>query len=95
MYQSWSPKIITTALPDGAANKAYRSTTLQTTGLKAPLKWSVTPALPAGLTLNASTGAISGTPKAALPKTSFTFSVTNSDAPAVTVTADVSLKIKP
>jgi len=67
---------------------------LQTTGFTPPLKWSVTPALPAGLTLDATTGTISGTPMAATPKIAFKFMVTDSAAPAVTSTVDLKLEIK-
>src|SRR5208283_5146493 len=59
------PLTITTAsLPGGQLNLAY-SQTLAATGGLAPYAWSIsTGALPAGLTLNAATGAISGTPSA-------------------------------
>jgi Putative Ig domain len=87
-------KITTTTLPDGAVNKPYPFTALLTTGLTPPLKWSVTPALPTGLTLDATTGTISGTPSAAMPKTTFKFTATDSAAPAVTVTPDLKLAIK-
>lgn len=92
--QTSALKVTTTTLPDGAVNKAYPSTTLQTTGLTPPLKWSVTPALPTGLTLDATAGTISGTPTATMPKTSFKFTVTDSAAPAVTSTVDLKLEIK-
>jgi pimeloyl-ACP methyl ester carboxylesterase len=58
-----SPLLITTApaLPDAFSGKAY-STTLQASG-GTGLTWSVDPnALPSGLTLNSSSGVISGTP---------------------------------
>ncbi|HXC59925.1 MAG TPA: putative Ig domain-containing protein [Steroidobacteraceae bacterium] len=49
-------------LPAGTVNAAY-STTLSATGGTPPYIWQVsTGALPAGLTLNSSTGVISGTP---------------------------------
>jgi hypothetical protein len=41
--------------------------------------WSVTPALPAGLSLNTSTGVISGTPTALSPKTAYQIVVSNPD----------------
>jgi PASTA domain-containing protein/putative Ig domain-containing protein len=81
-------------LPAGAASTAYPSTALQATGGTPPLKWSVTPALPPSLTLDPATGTISGTPTAVLPKTKFTFTVTDSAKPAASSTADLTLEIK-
>jgi beta-lactam-binding protein with PASTA domain len=92
--QMAAAKITTATLPDGTANQTYTSTTLQATGLTAPLKWTVTPTLPDGLVLDEAKGSISGTPKAAKPKTSFKFTVTDSAVPAVTATADLTLEIK-
>jgi len=52
-------------LPNGTVNAAY-STTLTATGGTTPYRWAVTSgALPAGLSLNASSGVISGTPTTA------------------------------
>jgi prepilin-type N-terminal cleavage/methylation domain-containing protein len=52
-----------TALPDGQINVAYTSTTVAATGGTTPYTWSVTAGtLPAGVTINSSTGVISGTP---------------------------------
>jgi hypothetical protein len=56
------PTITTTTLPDGKVGTAY-SAALAATGT-APITWSAT-GLPAGLTINASTGVISGTPATA------------------------------
>jgi Putative Ig domain len=57
-------KISTSSLPNGQSGTAY-STTLTATGGVSPYTWSLTGrSLPAGLTLNASTGAITGTPSA-------------------------------
>jgi hypothetical protein len=54
--------ITTTSLPSGVVNTAY-STTLAATGGNGSNTWSVSPGgLPPGLTLNASSGAITGTP---------------------------------
>ncbi|MFN7134836.1 MAG: putative Ig domain-containing protein, partial [Myxococcales bacterium] len=58
------PAITTTSLPDGYTGSAY-SATLAHTGGKAAFVWSVSSGtLPAGLTLDAGTGALSGTPTA-------------------------------
>jgi putative Ig domain-containing protein len=54
--------ITTTSLPNGARSVGY-SQTLQATGGVTPYTWSLASgSLPAGLTLNGSTGVISGTP---------------------------------
>ena len=71
------PTITTTSLPDGTVGVAY-SATLQATNGTSPYTWSLDPGpLPAGLTLNSSTGAITGTPTVA-GTSSFTAKVTDS-----------------
>ena len=87
-------KVTTTTLPDGAVGTPYKQT-LQTSGGVAPLKWSVNPALPAPLTLDATTGTISGTPTGPLPKTNFTFKVIDSATPAASTVTELTLEIKP
>ena len=63
-----SPPTVTlpaTALPGGTLGAAYSATINPASGGTAPYTYAVTAgALPAGLTLNASTGAITGTPSA-------------------------------
>ena len=86
--------IVTSKLPDGVADQLYPQTTLQTTGLLAPWKWTVKPALPADLALDEAHGTISGTPKASIPKTSFAFTVTDSSTPPITETRKLDLEIK-
>ena len=75
-----SPLSITTAnLPAGTQNVAY-STTLQASGGQTPYAWSISAgALPAGLNLNSSTGAISGAPTAT-GVSNFTVQVTDANA---------------
>ena len=92
--QTAATKITTTSLPEGAANKPYPQTVMQAAGLTPPLNWTVAPPLPAGLTLDAATGTIGGTPTAPAPKTSHKFTVTDSAVPAVSSTAALNLEIK-
>jgi hypothetical protein len=75
-----TPVTITTGvLPKGQVGQPY-SLMLQASGGTLPYSWSVTPALPHGLTLNASTGAVTGTPTAA-STVSLDFTVRDSTAP--------------
>ena len=70
-------QITTSSLPNGQVQAAY-SATLQATGGTTPYTWSVTSGtLPAGLSLTASSGAISGTPTTA-GTSSFTIQVADS-----------------
>jgi hypothetical protein len=87
------PKITTTALSYGASGAHY-SQTLQSSGGTAPLTWSVAPALPAGLTLDAAAGTIAGTPTAASPKATYKFTVKDSATPAASSTVDLTLEIR-
>jgi hypothetical protein len=82
--------ITNTALPDGAANIAY-STTLGATGGITPYTWSVTAgALPTGLSLNGTTGIISGTPTAI---GDYTFTVQVADASGNTAAKSFTISI--
>ncbi len=69
------PTITTDTLPNGKVGEAY-SHTLTATGT-APITWSIDGGLPAGLSLNADTGEISGTPTAE-GTAKFTVKATNS-----------------
>ncbi|MHC4714848.1 MAG: Ig domain-containing protein, partial [Planctomycetota bacterium] len=75
--------ITTTSLPDGTKKQSY-SQTLQATGGVTPYTWSkISGSLPTGLSLNSSTGEISGTCR----KTgtyNFTVRCTDSQNPADT-----------
>ena len=82
--------ISTASLPGGTVGTAY-SSTLVATGGTSPYTWSLAAgSLPAGLSLNAATGAITGTPTAA-GTVSFTVRVT--DAAARTVTRALSIAV--
>ncbi len=82
--------VATVSLPGGQAKSTY-SVTLSSSGGQAPYVWSVTSgSLPAGLTLNGSTGVISGTPTAS-GTSSFTVQV--SDAPSIPQTASRTLAL--
>ena len=71
----------TTTLPGGAVNSAYSTSLPTPTGGTAPLTYSVaTGSLPAGLNLNTSTGAITGTPTAG-GTSNFSVKVTDSSVP--------------
>ena len=87
-----APALSTASLAGGVVGTAY-SATLQATGGVSPLNWSVTTgALPAGLSLNGSTGAITGTPTA--PGTAnFTAKVTDSGTPPLTSSKALSITI--
>lgn len=81
---SYAPLVITTtSLPNARRNKNYSRTVAATGGL-APYTWSVVlGSLPSGLTLNASTGVISG--KATTIGT-YTFTVQARDSQGAPVT---------
>jgi Subtilase family/Putative Ig domain len=82
--------VTTTSLPNGTQNSAY-TTTLTATGGTTPYSWSITSGtLPAGLTLAAGTGVISGTPTGT-GTSNFTVQVT--DANSLTGTKSLSITI--
>ena len=84
--------ISTSALPAGTAGTAY-SATLAASGGVAPYIWSLTSgSLPAGLSLNSSTGAITGTPTTA-GISSFTVQVTDSESTPASTTANLSITV--
>lgn len=88
---SAGPAILTSPTLPNATKGVHYTTTLQASGgtmvFNEPLKgWTATGALPAGLTLNAATGVISGTPTAT-GKKSFEVRVSDSYAPPQTSNA--------
>ncbi len=87
--------ITNTTLPSGRVGAAY-SVTLTATGGTAPMTWSISAGtLPAGLSLSATTGVLSGTPTAAVAGASLTFDVHDSGSPTQTMTATLILTITP
>jgi uncharacterized repeat protein (TIGR03803 family) len=86
------PAVTTASLPGGFTEAAYSAALAAADGL-APYTWSVTSgSLPAGLTLNATTGVISGTPTQA-GTSNFTVAVKDSESQPLTATANLSLTV--
>ncbi len=82
--------ITTTSLPSGVAGTAYSSSLVATGGIP-PLAWSIAAgALPGGLTLNTSSGVLSGTPSAA---GSFTFTARVADSAGTTAVRSFTITI--
>jgi hypothetical protein len=73
--------VTTTSLAIGQQGTAYNAT-LTASGGVSPYSWTLTSgALPAGLSLNSSTGVISGTPTATVNASALAFKVTDSTTP--------------
>ncbi|MGA8540707.1 MAG: putative Ig domain-containing protein, partial [Terriglobales bacterium] len=86
-------QITTSGLPAGVVSTQYSTSAyLSVTGGVQPYTWSYTGSLPPGLTLNAGTGQISGTPTAT-GTFNFTAKVTDSSGPTQSVTANLSITI--
>jgi hypothetical protein len=84
--------ITTTSLPNGVTNVAYTAT-LAAAGGTMPYTWSIASgSLPAGLSLNAASGAITGTPTAA-GALSFTAQINDASSPAQKATKSLSITI--
>jgi hypothetical protein len=84
--------IATTTLADAAASVPY-SAILSGTGGAAPYAWSISSgALPPGLSIDANTGAISGTPSA-LGTYNFTVRLSDASAPVQAVTRSMSITV--
>ena len=86
--------IVTTTLPSGTQNSSYGAM-LASTGGVTPYAWSIlSGSLPRGLSLNSSTGAITGTPSGGGLST-FTVQVTDSNTPHATASASLSITVSP
>ncbi|HEY1215778.1 MAG TPA: DUF4082 domain-containing protein, partial [Bryobacteraceae bacterium] len=84
--------ITTTSLPSGTVGASY-SATLTATGGTSPYTWSISSgSLPIGLTLNATTGGISGTPSTA-GTVNFTVQAADSATPQATTSKALSIVI--
>ena len=76
--------VASATLTQGHAVTAF--TTVTGTGGTGALSYSISPALPAGLTLSPTSGTIVGTPTAALAATTYTVTVTDTNGAAATAT---------
>ena len=76
-------------LTDWTINRDYPGTAMIATGGTTPYAWSASP-LPAGMSINAATGVISGTPSAT---GTFNPTITLTDASGATATRNLSFKI--
>ena len=91
---SSSPSVATSSLPNATVSTAYSQTLTAAGGVPPYTSWQVASgSLPAGLTLNPSTGVISGTPTSSGTST-FTVTVTDSAAtPVVSAAASLTLTV--
>ena len=85
--------ISTASLPTGTVGQPC-SASVSASGGTPPYSWSVSPALPAGLSLDATSGAITGTPTAE-GTSALTFSVFDSSTPKQVAQKALTLTVKP
>ena len=77
-------------------NTAITSLTLpQATGGTAPLVYSLSPALPAGLSFNQTTRELSGTPTSTLDATTYTYTATDAGGETATLTFTITVSAQP
>jgi hypothetical protein len=87
------PKITTTTLPGGTVGVPYAATLTSSDGV-GTTSWAVTAgSLPAGLTLDASTGVISGTPTQN-GQSGFVVTATSAGPPSLSSTASLSITVR-
>ena len=85
--------VTTQSLPSGVIGIPY-SATLEASGGVTPYSWAISSgSLPGGLSLNTSTGVISGTPSGSTGTVDFTVKVTDAEAPQQSATAPLSISI--
>jgi hypothetical protein len=102
-YSTESPAtlaITTTAVPEGFKSTSYTATSsiysncLAATGGDLPYTWSITSgSLPSGMSLNSSTGCITGTPSASQAATNITYKVTDSNSPTSSTTVTLPMTV--
>ena len=86
--------ITTTSLPDGEVGVAYNSS-VAATGGTTPYTWSIdSGSLPAGLTLNPGTGAITGNPTGPEGASNFTVKVADSTNPIQSTTKALTILVR-
>ena len=84
--------IVTTSLPEAESASLYSQTILESGGV-GPYNWTITNGiLPSGMSLDATTGAISGTATAIATNT-FTIQVTDSESPPVSKSATLTITV--
>ncbi len=82
--------IVTTSLPEAESASLYSQTILESGGV-GPYNWTITNGiLPSGMSLDATTGAISGTATAIATNT-FTIQVTDSESPPASASATLTI----
>ena len=69
------------------------TSTFTPSGLTGTLTYTITPALPNGLSISATTGVITGTPTVTLARTVFTITATDSSTPARTATSAINITV--
>jgi type II secretory pathway pseudopilin PulG len=89
-----APSITTASLAGGEVSLGYIATLAGSGGTTA-YSWSVSPSLPSGLSLNGSSGAISGTPNGTAGTTSFTATLTDAVGVAVSKSLSISIVAQP